>query len=312
MSQSKPRKPKNPSARVEAIVARSAALAVIFRRGPSRWVRMLRWNLRNDRIEPGQWINARVNVERSDLSPDGELVACFVASYRRMPGTWTAISRPPHFSALAVWPKGDTWGGGGLFASDQHFLLDHDKRVRRGVDEFELMSEFALPRRFRVRPFDGNSPVLACDIEQARMVLSGWRFAQRAVWGRATSDTETGLPFELPEIMTRPLGDPKRPRFELHRFVDGYGLPKWQAPRRMIRAEIHDLKAGTHRDLGAVEWIDADHKGDVLWSKGGKLFRLAGPTGRGMTVDAEPKRVADLNEMTFEAVEAPKRALRWP
>jgi hypothetical protein len=180
------------------------------------------------------------------------------------------------------------------------------------VDEFELMSEFALPRRFRVRPFDGNSPVLACDIEQARMVLSGWRFAQRAVWGRATSDAETGLPFELPEIMTRPLGGPKQPRFELRRFVDGYGPPKWQAPRRIMRAEIHDLKAGTHRDLGAVEWIDADHKDDVLWSRNGRLFRLAGPAGGGMTIGAEPKLVTDLNRMAFEAIEAPKRALRWP
>ena len=31
-----------------------------------------------------------------------------------------------------------------------------------------------------------------------------------------------------------------------------------------------------------------------------------------MNIDAEPKLVADLNDMTFEAIEAPKRALRWP
>jgi hypothetical protein len=54
------------------------------------------------------------------------------------------------------------------------------------------------------------------------------------------------------------------------------------------------------------------HQGDVLWSKGGKLFRLAGPTRRGLDIDAEPKFVADLNAMTFEAIEAPKSALRWP
>ena len=119
-------KARKPAARVEAIVARNAATAVIFRRGPTRHVRMLKWDLRNDKIEPGQWIEARVHVERCDLSPDGELVACFVASYRRTPGTWTAISRPPYFTALAVWPKGDTYGGGGLFVSDGHFLLEHD------------------------------------------------------------------------------------------------------------------------------------------------------------------------------------------
>jgi hypothetical protein len=138
---------KPPAARVEAIIARNAAVAVIFRRGRSRWVRMLKWNLRNDRIEPGQWIEARVHVGRSDISPSGNLVACFVASYRKMPGTWTAISR---------------------------------------------------------------------------------------------------------------------------------------------------------------------HKGDVLWSRAGKLFRLAGPARQGMKIDAEPKLVADLNDMTFEAIEAPRRATKWP
>jgi hypothetical protein len=50
----------------------------------------------------------------------------------------------------------------------------------------------------------------------------------------------------------------------------------------------------------------------VLWSKGGCLFRLSGPTRQGMDIDAEPQLVADLNDMTFEAVEAPKSARRWP
>ena len=299
-------------ARVEAIVARNAALAVIFRRGPSRFVRMLKWNLRNDRIEPGQWVNARVLVERSDLSPSGELVACFVASHRRRPDIWTAISRPPWFTALAVWPKGDTWGGGGLFASDGHFLLEHDARIQYGLDQFKPLPAFTLPKRFRVQPFEGHAPVHGCDIEQARMVLSGWRFIQRADWGRATSDLETGLPFARPEIMARALDDPKRSRFELRRFIDGYAPSRVQGRSRLVRAEIHDLQTATDRAIGPVDWVDVDHNGDVLWSKAGRLFRLAGPARRSMTIDAEPKLVADLNDMRFEAMEAPKAALKWP
>jgi hypothetical protein len=302
-----PSKARRSAARVEAIIARNAAVAVIFRRGPSRRVRMLKWNLRSDRIEEGQWIEAGVPVTRCDLSPNGELVACFVASYRRRPGTWTAISRPPFFTALAVWPKGDSRGGGGLFMSDAHFLLEHDERVRRGRDEFQLMPGFTLPRRFRVQPYDGHAPVPACDIEQCRMVLSGWRFMQRAVWGRATSHRETGLPFERPEIMARALDGRRRPRLELRRFVDGYAPDRAQGESRIMRAEIHDLEAATARDLGRV-----DYTGDVLWSVRGKLFRLAGPARRGMNVDAEPKLVADLDDMTFEAIEAPRRAMKWP
>ena len=305
-------KQKKTLARVEAIVARDAPIAVVFRRGPTRFVRMLKWDLRNDRIEPGQWIEARVHVERSDLSPDGELVACFVASYRRAPGTWTAISRPPWFTALAVWPKGDAWGGGGLFASDDRFLLEHDKRIRHSLDQFKLMEGFALPKRFRVQSFERHAPVMKCDAEQARMLLSGWRFVQRAVPGRERDNPALSYPYAKPEIMARPLDNPKKPRFELRRFVDGHGPRRRESPFRIMRAEVHDLEAATARDLGRIDWADVDHKGDVLWSSSGKLFRLAGPTRRTMKLDAEPKIVADLNDMTFEAIEAPRKVVRWP
>jgi hypothetical protein len=303
---------KPPAARVEAILARNAAVGVIFRRGPSRWVRMMKWDLRTDRIEGGQWIDARIHVDRSDISPSGQLVACFAASYRKAPGTWTAISRPPFFTALAVWPKGDSWGGGGLFASDNHFFLSHDTRIEYGVDQFKLMDGFATPKRFRVQGFGEHAPVPACDVEQVRMVLSGWRFTQRAVYGKGTTASELNYPFKVPEIMSRPLDDPKRPRFELHRTVDGFGPKKQGMPFRIMRAEIVDTKDGARRDLGRIGWVDADHNGDVLWSVGGKLFRLAGPSRKGMNIDAEPKLVADLNDMTFEAIEAPRSATKWP
>ena len=283
-------------ARVEAILARNAATAVIFRRGPTRHVRMLKWNLRNDKIEGGQWIEARVHVNRSDISPDGELVAAFVASYRRKPGTWTAISRPPYFTALAVWPKGDTWGGGGLFGSDTHLFLWHDTEVKDGVDQFKLLDDFTLPKRLRVQAFADHAPVPTCDIGQSRMLLSGWRFVQRYVWRHGLSA------FAEPEIMVRPLDHPKQPRFELRR---------WRMSFEITRAAVHDLTTGVRRDLGRIDWADVD-RGDVLWSKGGKLFRLAGPTRRGMALDAEPTLVADLNDMRFEATAAPKKALRWP
>jgi hypothetical protein len=127
------------------------------------------------------------------------------------------------------------------------------------------------------------------------MVMAGWRFVQRYVWHQGQSA------FAEPEIMARPLDNPKKPRFELRR---------WRTSFEIRRAEVYDLNTGAQRDLGRVDWVDA-HRGDVLWSAGGRLFRLAGPARQGMDIAAEPKLVADLNAMTFEAIEAPKRALRW-
>jgi hypothetical protein len=74
-----------------AIVARDARVAVVFRRGPTRHVRMLRWDLAKDDVEPGQWLYGTVETTASALSPDGELVAYCA---RKRGETFTAVSRP--------------------------------------------------------------------------------------------------------------------------------------------------------------------------------------------------------------------------
>jgi hypothetical protein len=43
-----------PSCRLYALLAREAPTGVIFRRGPSSQVRLIRWNLEDDSFEPGQ------------------------------------------------------------------------------------------------------------------------------------------------------------------------------------------------------------------------------------------------------------------
>src|SRR5690348_8911615 len=100
------------SARLYGIVARAARRAVIFRRGPSRRVRLLVWDLKADTIEAGQWFKGRIYARRCDLTPCGDKLVYFAASFRKPFYAWTAISRPPYLTALALWPKDDCWGGG--------------------------------------------------------------------------------------------------------------------------------------------------------------------------------------------------------
>ncbi|TGU14674.1 hypothetical protein EN799_66055, partial [bacterium M00.F.Ca.ET.156.01.1.1] len=80
--------------RLYAILARSARTGVIFRRGPSRLVQLIRWDLRTDTFEHGQWLKGRVYERRCDLSPSGELLVYFAATNRLPYGSWTAISKP--------------------------------------------------------------------------------------------------------------------------------------------------------------------------------------------------------------------------
>ena len=136
-----------PKCRLFVILARSAANAVILRRGPSRAVELVRWDLSRDRFEEGQWLRGRVYERRCDLSPSGEYLLYFAAKWGTPMDTWSAVSRPPYFTALALWPKGDAWGGGGMFERERRVVLNHPY----GDPDPKLAPGFRLPKRFEVR-----------------------------------------------------------------------------------------------------------------------------------------------------------------
>src|SRR5580692_1395652 len=102
-------------ARIWVLLAKNASVAVVFRRGPTRQVQMIKWNLDEDSFEEGQWFKGRIYERRCGLSPDGKYLIYFAATYKEPMRSWTAISKPPYFSALMLWPKGDGWNGGGYF-----------------------------------------------------------------------------------------------------------------------------------------------------------------------------------------------------
>jgi hypothetical protein len=105
--------------RLFVIPARDEPVAVILRRGPSRWYHVILWETRRDVFTHGAWLEGRIYEEKCDLSPDGRLFVYFVHQGSRA-GTafthaWTAVSRPPWLHALVLWPQGMTYGGGGRF-----------------------------------------------------------------------------------------------------------------------------------------------------------------------------------------------------
>ncbi|RYG27251.1 hypothetical protein EON82_00185 [bacterium] len=103
-------------ARVFGYVAAEADVCVLLRRGPSKWVLMVRWDLKTDEFEVGQWLNARVYEDQCDLSPDGQLFVYQANdgqySTREFGGVYSVVSRPPYFTALAFWAQGSTHSTG--------------------------------------------------------------------------------------------------------------------------------------------------------------------------------------------------------
>ncbi|MDQ1090777.1 hypothetical protein QE400_000190 [Xanthomonas sacchari] len=144
-----------PATRLFALLARESRTGVIFRRGPSKQVQLIHWDLRDDSFVHGQWFKGRIYERRYDLSPSGRLLVYFASKQHGDFGTWTALSRPPFFTALALWPKGDSWGGGGMFEDERTLLLNH--RPRDGRDPFPMPTGFQLPHDLQVRPFGTDS-----------------------------------------------------------------------------------------------------------------------------------------------------------
>ena len=114
-----------PHCRLFVILAREADVGVILRRGPSKWVQIIKWDTRQDKFEDGAWFHGRIYEDSCDLSPDGELFVYFAAKHdrhRQVDGygyAWTAVSRPPWLYALALWPSPcGAWPGGGRFSDN--------------------------------------------------------------------------------------------------------------------------------------------------------------------------------------------------
>ena len=172
-----------------AIVARHAPVAVIFRRGPSKQVLLIKWHLDTDKLDHGQWLKGRIHERRCDLSPSGNLLIYFAVSFKPPFYSWTAISKPPFLTALVLWPKGDTWGGGGMFESEISVLLNHHPGLHDA-----MAPGFRLKKGMRITPYRSR-PGGGEDFPIYHSLLSrnGWTFIHGREAGGRKPRVETFL-----------------------------------------------------------------------------------------------------------------------
>lgn len=279
------------------LMARAAPRAVIFRRGPTRHVQLLSWNLDTDEIVPGQWFKGRVYERRCDLSPDGELLIYFAAKFWRDPEAWTGISRPPYFTALALWMKDTSYGGGGLFDSANRVGLNH----RAG--DFALAAGFALPPGFDVHPIapwaggGEDHPIWSMRLER-----DGWTLISEAKVVNCDYKASVQLQLDPPETWEKP--HPLAPeRYTLQMNISGIG----ERQGAMYRMEHF---VGDSHPIGRSDWADWAPNGDLLFTRGYSIYRL--PFAGGELVPlAEAREIVNLADATFAEREAPPEARRW-
>jgi len=286
------------TARLFVIRAREAPMAVIFRRGPSKQVRLIVWNTGTDEFVGGQLFKGRIYERRCDISPDGRYLIYFAADFKQPHYSWTAISRTPYLTALAFWPKGDCWEGGGLFEDARNLWLN-DGISNTQEDARDLPDNLNLWSK----GFGGeDNPIYG-----VRLLRDGWTMAQQGKYKHLPSDergpTGYAFPYDPPQIWERSTASGDRLRMVIH------GLGEQSGDWYVI---THDIVTpdGSIVELGRTDWADWDRNGDLLYARDGKLFRLS-PGTHGRFDPAASREVADFNRDRFQAIPPTEEAKNW-
>jgi hypothetical protein len=101
--------------------------ALILRRSQKKLYNLIGWDRRSDTFTQGQWIRKSIDTQVCALSPDGQHFLYAVRDARPdTPATaqYTVLSRVPWFSALALFPHGSGWYGGGEFLDNTLYQLN--------------------------------------------------------------------------------------------------------------------------------------------------------------------------------------------
>lgn len=291
------------SVRLYAILARKALIAVVFRRGPSKQGLLVLWQSDTDNFHQGQWLKGRIYERRCDLSPSGKMLIYFAASYKQPYYSWTAISKPPFLTAMALWPKGDGWGGGGLFESESEILLNHRS------NEMTLADGFKLPKGIKVKPlgehsgWGEDSPIV-----DQRLIRDGWNLVQHG----DSIEHQLGAPiwveFNPPEIWSKenPL---KNKNYELREVTNG--LHERNGSWYVTEYIVVDRNSKTTISLKKTDWADWCGNGELLFARDGKIFRLGFDQGGKLIPVENAKLLIDLSGREFEPREAPAEATSW-
>jgi len=145
-------------AHVFALIPKDSHHALIIRRGPSKKVGIFHWNIKNDQVKLGQWLNGRVYEYFSDISDDGKH---WIYSANQKGRGYTAIARSPYLKALTLWDNVGGYGGGKFLSTNSFMLFDG----RNGYQKF---------RNDNLKQEDNDFVVGKDSVYYRRMIERGW------------------------------------------------------------------------------------------------------------------------------------------
>jgi hypothetical protein len=271
-----------PPARIHILLARTAPVGVVLRRGPSKFFCAMGWNRLDDSFMAGQWFKGRVYERRSDLSPDGQSLLYFAMEGKPQPGSqgaWTAISRAPYFKPVAQWTKPDCWNGGGLFIDNNTYWLNEGT----GHKPVRLPQKLQKAAHYPEENTYGNE---CPGVYYLRLKRDGWTFVEQRTEGESHQI----------DVFDKPL----RAGWVLRKLAH---TTAGQAIGKKAYYDEHELvQTATGRTVAyhGWEWADID-RARLVWCEAGKL--LAGRvTDEGL---CEQRDLHDFNPMAYAPLPVP-------
>ncbi|MEP6988386.1 MAG: hypothetical protein ABI970_22470 [Chloroflexota bacterium] len=290
---------KNPPlrpARLFVLLAREAPVGVILRRGPKDWVQMIKWHTDTDKFEAGQWLRGEVSEYSGDLSPDGKLLL-YDFFHKRLANAlemqklktdkilgYLAVSKPPYFTALALWEY--------MAIPDGQFINNSTIRFYdyRGWHPTRTVPQLNID----IQPYEGDPIYQWVPNKDIFMVNQGWQTVQIGKYAMGK--------FDPPYIWSKSSVD-----FVLNTSYALYESGQKQGgSHNQFTYSISMDEGKTQTVLKGVNWADFDQQGRLVLAKHGKLFSGAFDNG-----DLKLTELADFNANKPDPQPAPDWAQKW-
>jgi hypothetical protein len=211
--------------------------------------------------------------------PTAPFSAAFVRQSRgrTKSDTWLALSRPPYFTALALWFVGGTYYTGGFFPDRASLWAGFTDQP---ADEGSLPAWLNIVPPTPIPYIDGTPEWPHRTVHFNRLLRDGWKLEETAAyhsrWVRDHSSQAASL------VMTQK--------------VEGLG------PYLVDYALRPD--GGDELPVGRADWADWDQQGRLVLAREGRLWRWQAPD--------EVQEIADLNGQAPDPASAPDWARLWP
>ena len=271
-----------PHCRIKFLFSRGGKRCVILRRGPSKWVRLILWDMAKNEFLAGQWLNGP--VQDFDISPNGEHIIYFVSYHKtRAPYLWTAISKPPYFTALAMWSISDAWGGNCAFVDASTIYTERgmyqssvELSTRHSLEKYTLLGE--------QRGWDG------------KVQRYGWDFKRKRYGWTPVVPVDHPVGHGMDFLV-----------WKKKLFKDDLMLCM-QGMRGGYSKSVYWLESTEGRiPLSGVDCADLDPFGRLVASQNGALHIVQIGQQNEVVMDT----IMDFNAQVPEKIQAPDHAKRW-